>query len=141
MKMETKYNIGDRAWAVIHQHGSTNRTCTSCNGEGGAVIPGTRINVVCSDCKGGGTEEVGLNYFDVAECRINEIEVRARETRDTPDVRIIYFGYYRSAVHATPFMSVFDTEEEAVTFAKSKGATTYSEAWKLIQGNAPAEGK
>lgn len=70
---ETEFTIRDKVFAVVRATRNTEKPCGSCNGQGGAVIPGTKIRVTCDECHGRGSESDWGEYFHVRELVVSDI--------------------------------------------------------------------
>ncbi|HYH68959.1 MAG TPA: hypothetical protein VD866_29970 [Urbifossiella sp.] len=117
MTIDTRWNIGDRPWAVIRWVSRRDATCVACGGGGGANIPGTGVWVKCQACDGEGTTEEQYDHYDPVEGRVSRIGV---DVDEGGRVATTYSGYYRSAVHPERFAAVFATEAEAVQWANAR---------------------
>lgn len=78
MLVDTVYNVGDKVWTAQSREEEYEETCTSCSGEGGACIPGTRIRIECQECKGSGEATFTREVWVVREVRIARIQVAVR---------------------------------------------------------------
>lgn len=92
MRIETKFNIGDKVWAIHYYDCKKYVPCDSCNGEGGANIPDTKIRVECKMCDGTGEVNSPNPKFDVRHAKIQGISVDV-SYRDPPNIRYRY-GFY-----------------------------------------------
>lgn len=94
MKVETKWNIGDRVWSFIKREYEKDVPCDSCNGNGGANIPGTKIRVECDRCGGDGTVKAPWYSFDVWFAQITHVTVEAEWRVDNVSIRYHMRGFW-----------------------------------------------
>lgn len=72
----TKYRRGDEVWFVHTAISDKYTDCPSCNGKGGACIPGTKVWVTCQECDGSKTVRDGeTEDYHVIGGKVEAIEI------------------------------------------------------------------
>lgn len=123
MKVETRWDVGNEVWAVLRDYQEFDETCLSCNGEGGALIPGTKIRVECQDCEGKGQTTDRREVYWARRVTIGSVEVRAGF-----GVMEAYRVSYQHRVYlgVRPIFQVCESEEEAKAIAEKYSQPTES---------------
>jgi hypothetical protein len=143
MEFKTKWNIGDRVYSYATHCYDKDVPCTSCGGEGGALIPGTGVRVECQDCNGTGQVLGQWWSFDVWHARIDGVSV---DIRHSGPAEILYSmtGIWESGeVLGCDFNviehDVFDTFEAAHARAVEQAKTKEDGRVKGVQyGTGPS---
>lgn len=116
---ETEFAIGDKVFAVVRGTRDASKPCGSCNGQGGADIPGTKIRVECKECDGQGLLPGWEEFFHVLPLTIRSIAFEVLQTKS----EFKYGAYgYRSTHYCFTF--AYESMEQAEAKAKELNKTT-----------------